>query len=265
MERSTVGSLLRSTQGYCQQICEKQTFDFGIAFCSERFRMLPEANQIRELTLSDPREIAAAFEQTTGWFAARGLQCFRWSPAIDIDPKPLGELLSAHGFVARKLIAMRLKEWPSLSVSSEVRVLPARAMRSSFVESFTASPPPDDAVARMALADSFMERLDDPQVDMFVATVDKKAAGRCGLYQVGDIARVLDLTVLPAYADRGVAESLLGHVLALARRLTMPMVVVQAAESDAARRALLKSAGFVEDGEMIELEMPSPFASVAPV
>jgi ribosomal protein S18 acetylase RimI-like enzyme len=265
MERSTVGSLLRSTQGYCQQICEKQTFDFGIAFYSERFPMLPEANQIREVTLSDSRQIADAFEQTSAWFASPGLECFRWSPAIDIDAKALSDFLGAHGFVPRKLIAMRLSEWPNITTSPEVRVLPARAMRSSFVESFTALPPPDEAEARAALADSFVERLDDPQLDMFVATVDKKTAGRCGLYQVGDIARVLDLSVLPEFANRGVAESLLAHVLALARRLTMPMVVAQAAESDAARRPLLKSAGFVEDGEKIEFEIPSPFSAVSPV
>lgn len=265
MERSTLGSLLRSTQGYCQQICDKQTFDFGIAFHSERFPSIPEANQIREVMLDDPRLIGEAFEQTSAWFASRGLKCFRWSPAMDIDPRALGEFLAARGFVSRDLIAMHLAQWPTMESSPEVRILPARAVRESFRESFLAAPAPESAASREMMADAFMERLDDPQLDMFVATVNKNSAGRCGLYQVGDIARILDLTVLPEFADRGVAESLLAHVLAMARRLTMPMVVAQSADDDAARRMLLQNAGFVEDGHTSEFEIPSPFMAVAPV
>ncbi len=265
MERSTVGSLLRTTQGYCQQICDKQTFDFGIAFYSERFPSLPEANQIREVMLDDPGLIAEAFEQTTAWFASRGLQCFRWSSAMDTHSEPLADFLSARGFKQRRLLALHLAEWQTTAPSPMVRILPARALRETFRETFFESPLPADAAMREMLADSFMERLDDPQLDMFVATMDGKPAGRCGLYQVGDIARILDLVVLPKFADRGVAESLLAHVLTMARRLTMPMIVAQAAEHDIARRELLRSAGFVEDGRMIEFEIPSAFAAVPSV
>lgn len=265
MERSTVGSLLRSTQGYCQQICDKQTFDFGIAFYSERFPEVPEANQIREVMLDDPRQIAAAFEQTTAWFATRGLTCYRWSPAVNIDSKPLGEFLRARGFTQRGMVALHVAEWQTLEPSANVRVLPARALRDGLRATFHDAPLPADAASREALADSFMERLDDPQLDMFVATVDKKPAGRCGLYQVGDIARVLNLTELTQFSGRGVAQTLLAHVLAMARRLTMPMVVAQADQQDAARRELLRQAGFVEDGAVVEFESPSPFLSVAPV
>ncbi len=265
MERSTVGSLLRSTQAFCQQICDKQTFDFGIAFYSERFSTLPEANQIREVMLDDPGKIADAFEQTNTWFAQRGLKCFRWSPAMDINSDPLAEFLTARCFEARTLVALHLAEWPVIGSSPDVRVLPARALREIFRRTFFDSSVPADPAAREILADSFMERLDDPQLDMFVATSDKKPAGRCGLHQVGDIARIVDLTVLPEFADRGVAESLLAHVLAMARRLAMPMVVAQAAEHDAARRELYRRAGFIETGRVMEFEFPSLFEAVPPV
>jgi N-acetylglutamate synthase-like GNAT family acetyltransferase len=265
MERSTVGSLLRSTQAYCQQICEKQTFDFGIAFYCDRFPAIPEANQIREMVSDDPRVLAEAFEQASAWLASRGLKCLRWSPAMDTDPKPLADVLSARGFAPRTLVALHLADWPSLKHPPEIRVVPARALRGAFRETFLESHAPADATARGMLADSFMERLDDPQLDMFVATVNGMAAGRCGLYQVGDIARILDLTVLPVFSDGGVVETLLAHVLTMARRLTIPMVVAQALAQDHERRALLGQAGFVEDGQVSEFELPSPFAAVPPV
>ena len=265
MERSTIGSLLRSTQAFCQQICDKQTFDFGIAFYSNRFPAIPEANQIRELMLEDLHLIARAFEQSSAWFASRGLQCFRWSPAMGIDSKALAEFLGARGFKRRNVLALHLTEWQTMEPYANVRVLPARALRDGLRATFHAASLPADSLSRDALADSFMERLDDPQLDMFVATVNGRPAGRCGLHQVGDIARVLDLTVLPEFADRGVAETLLAHVLAMARRLTMPMVVAQAAEQDAARRELLHRGGFVEDGRVTEFETSSPFAAVSPV
>ena len=45
--------------------------------------------------------------------------------------------------------------------------------------------------------------MNDPNFDLFLAMVDGQPAGRCALYQVGDIARVTDLAVgsLPAGSD----------------------------------------------------------------
>ncbi len=265
MERSTVGSLLRSTQAFCQQICEKQTFDFGIAFSSTRFAGLPDASQIREVTLNDAQAIGRAFEQANAWFESRGLRCLRWSTAIDTPTHPLAEFLMTHGFTARKLLAFHLAEWRPVHPSSDVRILPARAVRDAFRMTFVTAQLPADPVARGLLADSFAERLDDHQLDMFVAMVDKQPAGRCGLHQVGDIARILDLSILPQFADRGVEQSLLAHVLTMARRLTMPMVVVQASEKDGRRCELLKGFGFQDGGHVMEFETASAFASLPAV
>lgn len=263
MERSPIGSLLRSNQALCSQLCEKQTFDFGIAYYNERFPRLPEVNQLREVIVAEEHALEAAIAECSNWFAARGLECLRWSPAQGLDPEPMAQVAKRRGLLRKNLVAMHLVEWPVLDSRSDVRILPARAVRELFRHSFISNTP--DEQVQAPLADSFAERLDDPQLDMFVASLDRAAAGRCGLYQVGDIARVVDLTMLAGFANRGVAESLLSHVLALARRLTMPMVVAQVLESDAPRRDLLRRFGFVEDGQLVEFEAPNTFASLPPI
>jgi N-acetylglutamate synthase-like GNAT family acetyltransferase len=95
--------------------------------------------------------------------------------------------------------------------------------------------------------------------------VDKRPAGRCGLYQVGDIARVIELSVRPDFANRGVERTMLAHVLSLARRLTMPFVLAQVAEHDGPRRSLMAQAGFVEDASVLEFETSPPHSSPATV
>lgn len=75
----------------------------------------------------------------------------------------------------------------------------------------------------------------------------------------------MNLTVLPAFAQRGVDRTLLGHVLALSKRLEMRFVCVQADAGADDYMTLLESAGFVADGEIVEFERDAATApDVAP-
>jgi len=258
MERTTVGSLLRSTQAYCTELCEKETLDYGIAYYNRRFAALPEANQFREVLIEDPMRIPEAFEQTETWFNKRNIFCHRWAPAEGRATKELADFLAKRGFRRRQHLAMSLARWVDQETPEQVRILPARAMRTAYRETFTQSETPESSVMGEFLAEASLERLDDPHLDMVVALWGNQPAGRCGLYQVGDIARVMSVCVLPAHAGRGVEEALLGHVLALAKRLSMRNVLTQIDETDRAERKLLEGMGFVRDGEIVEFERDPP-------
>jgi hypothetical protein len=256
MERTTVDSLLRTTQAWCSQLCAKQTLDYGIAYYSQRFPGLPEVNQFREVIVEETVKIPVAYEQAEEWFAEKGLFCYRWAPAEGRPSEPLSSFLEAQGFRPRQDVAMLLTDWVHLEPVPGVRILSARAMRGAFRRTLTGSSPPgracDDAV------EAYVERLDDPQFDMFVAMKDKRPAGRCALYQVGDIARIMDLAVPDLHAAPGVTHALLGHVLALAKRLVMRNICTQLHSEDSAVRALFESAGFVADGEIVEFQRARP-------
>ncbi len=252
MERTTVGSLLRSTQAFCIQLCDKHTLDFGIAYHCARFADLPEVNQYREVIATEPAEVAAAFDEAERCFRDEGLSCHSWAPADGQATGALADFLAEHGYARRNFTVLRLAEWVDLAPDESVRVLPARAMRTVFRETYLHAETPADLAGRTQLADAYTERLDDPQFDMFVALVDKQPAGRCALYQVGDIARIMAMSVLPGMADRGVERALLAPLLALAKRLAMRNVCTLIDAGDEAHAVMFREAGFVEDGTIVE-------------
>jgi GNAT superfamily N-acetyltransferase len=258
MDRTTVGSLLRSTQAYCSELCEKETLDYGIAYYNARFAALPEANQFREVLIQDRSRIPEAFEQAEAWFQQRGLFCHRWAPAAGQATTALTNFLTQRAFTVRRSTAMALARWVVQGSPEQVRILPARAMREAYRGTFIDADAAGWPATRELLAEASLERLDDPQLDMVVALWGKQPVGRCGLYQVGDFARVMSVSVIPAFAGRGVEQALLAHVLALAKRLTMRTILVQVDETDAPTRILLEEAGFVADGEIVEFERHPP-------
>jgi ribosomal protein S18 acetylase RimI-like enzyme len=258
VEHNSVSSLLRSTQALCMQLCEKETLDYGIAFFSTQFPALPEANQFREVWIEDPIEIPVAFEQAEHWFAHHNLFCHRWAPAQGKASTQLEGFLDARGFSKRVYRGMVLREWVEIEPSPQVRVLPARAMRAAFRETFLRDESVAEGPMRRLLAEANDRRLDDPQFDMFVAMIEGKPAGRAALYQVGDLSRVVDLTVLKGFESQHVEDALLAHLIAMAKRLQFRHVLAQVDHEDKSRYSWLRRAGFVVDGEIAEFERPAP-------
>lgn len=252
MTHSTVSSLLRCSQAYCLQLCEKQTLEHGIAYYCERFADVPEANQFREVVLDDPANFVKAFEEAQEWFTSKGLTCHRWAPASGTASDELTAFLAERGFQRQEYTAMSLAQWVNLDAPQAVRVLPARAMRRAFRELVSADSQATARAPSGSFVESYEQRLDDPQLDMFVALIDQQAVGRCALYQVGDIARVMDLVVRSEYENRGVENALTAHALAFAKRIGMRNICLQIDTGDAQQRAWFERAGFVESGNIVE-------------
>lgn len=254
MERSTTGSILRTTQAWCGQLCEKQTLSHGIAYYSRHFPELPEANQFREIVIEDPSSLPKAVAESNEWFESQNLTCHRWAPAVGQASDQLSALLETNGFRKRIHTAMVLTRWVELQPVPDIRVVHARAMRAALRETFLESDSPTSAAESGRLADACEERMNDPQFDMFVALVNGRPAGRCALYQVGDIARVMDLSVRSAFDDSEVDRALVAHMLSLAKRLSMRNICVQVADSNSRGCAWFEPFGFVADGTIEEFD-----------
>ncbi|MCG3132516.1 MAG: hypothetical protein FLDDKLPJ_03367 [Phycisphaerae bacterium] len=243
MTHTTLGSILRSSQAYCGQLCERHTLDLGVAFVCERFVTLPEVNQFREVILPPGRRAEEAFAEAESFFAGRGLTCHRWAPAEGRRIDGLGSFLIVRGFVEIEYVCLTLARWVHLIPAPQVRILPARAMRGAYEATF------GDAQEAKAAG---VARLDDASFDAFVALQAGRPAGRIALHQVGDIGRIIEPEILAGTDEATVERALLAHVLALAQRLQMRTVCLPLAVERGERLARLRSAGFEVDGRVIE-------------
>ena len=257
MEHATIGSILRTTQAWCAQLCEKETLNYGIAYYSNRFANLPETNQFREVVIQDDAAFPKALGESHEWFTSQSLACHRWAPAEGCASQELTAFLERNGFDKHVYTAMALTEWVNIDPTPDVRILPARAMRAALRATFTQADSPESTAVKSLMADACDERMNDPQFDMFVAFVDGKPAGRCALYQVGDIARLMDLNVTPSFADSGADRALVAHMLSFAKRLSMRNICVQVADTDGRGCEWFEPFGFTADGTIEEFDYVS--------
>lgn len=247
-----VGSWLRTTQAWCQQLCDKETLDHGIIYFQPRYAALPEASQIREVILP-ANGIADAFAQTREWFEARGLRCLRWAPAEGQRIESWEQHLQNQGFQRHDYQVMQLARWVESAPREGIRVIPARAVR-KFLADAIRNGEPSTAGHVELLVQAFDERMDDAQLDMFVAVAGAQAVGAGGLYQVGDVARVVSPLVASGPEANRVEGALFSAILGLARRLALRTILVAVEKDDSDARERLESRGFVMAGGFSEFD-----------
>ncbi|MCH7813022.1 MAG: GNAT family N-acetyltransferase [Planctomycetes bacterium] len=254
MQRSSVSSILRSNQAYCDLLCDKQTLTWGIAFHSRAWSALPQANQFREVVISDDQQIPEAYDAAEAFFADEGLTCRRWAPAEGQPDDALGRYLEGLGYQRRETTTLALGAWPDVTKPrSDFRILPARPMRAAYRATFDSGT--DNAAIE---ADAAVERLDDGRLEAIVVMDGDQPIGRATLFEVGDIGRLVDVYVVPEARGRGAAKAMVAHLLAVARRLAVGIVCVQVDSADEAAMAFFQGRGFVCDGTICEFDAPEP-------
>lgn len=251
------GAVLRSNQAYHELLCDKHTLDWGIAFINSRFGDNPLGNQFREVWIENESDAAAAIDAANECFAQADRNCYRWALAEAQNPDVIEPTLLAAGYVREDRLAMALTAYRDIKVNPDVRVLPARPMRTAYRAVFDEAWSIYPNSMRSDCVDACVERLDDHRMDMFVAMIDKQPAGVCGLFQVGDIGRIVDVYTCRSFRRKNVASTLLAEVISMARRLQMRIVCTDVSTANDAGRSLLGQLGFVEGGRLIEYHPPN--------
>lgn len=252
MASMTVSAVLRSNQARYAQLAEPRSLEWGIAYTSERYAGLHEANQFREISFDDPGVLPQAYQAVEVYFAERGLRCRRWAPAADQGMGELERFLMAKGFVRRDRWAMVARTWLEEPPPAGVRIVPARAMRKAVEQILGERFRGQDPAIWASRAEAFGERMDDPQTESSVAMQDGAPAGVCTFFQVGDIGRITDVYVVPGQRRRRVGRALVGHMLRQARRLAMRITCGEVSIDNEAGVALCGRCGFEPDGQVSE-------------
>jgi GNAT superfamily N-acetyltransferase len=230
----------RSDRALAEQICEFESLEFGVAYFSGRLPASIQTNQLRDVWLADVSP-EVAFDRAESFYRERNLTCLAWSPASGQAIEPIEHLLTGKGWRRVEHVAMSMEHGELLdgSADPQIRVLPARAMPKALHETFGG----DEAAFQIAA-----ERLNDSHLDPFVATFDKTPAGRVGYLEVGDVARLSDLFVVPEMRGKGVGKALLSHVYQMARRLLPKAVVLSIPATRTREIDLLSRKGFAQSG-----------------
>lgn len=230
-----VAAVRRSEVSLAEQVSQWESLPYGVAYWSGAFPVSSEANQLRDVWLADV-DGAAAYERAEAWFSERGVVCGRWTAASGQPEEPVARLLADRGWRRVEMAAWSLErwDWAQDAAQADIRVLPARAMPKAFRGTF------ESGGAELAA-----ERLNDSRIDVFVALRGGEPAGRIGYLQVGDVARLTEVFVLPRSRGAGVGRAMAGHVLQLARRLLPKALVASAPSDDAEAAAFLGRCGFM--------------------
>lgn len=242
-----ISAARRSNRAWCEQLGMGESLDFGVAYASPEYPRLADANQLRDAWIADA-DPQTVYERVEAYYAERGLLCRMWTPASGQSVAPIESLLLALGWRRSDLTAMGLVSWDSENLPLEfesIRVLPARAMRRAYQSTVS-----DAWQGDSARIESAVDRLNDSHYDAFIAQIDGEPAGRIGYLEVGEIARLCDFWVSPAYHGRGVDHALAAHFLRTARRLLPRYIVACIDATDAGGRALLERHGFAVAGEL---------------
>lgn len=247
-----ISAFRRSEQAWCAQLATGDPLDFGVAYVADEFPSLPGGTQLRDVWLTDA-DPATVYAQAETYFAERNATCNYWVPAVDQPIAAIKDMLLPHGWREHHRVIRTLPPGAGIKATAgDFRILPARAMRKAYAATF-AGDPPDVAAAAM-------RRLDDSNMDAFVAMRDNQPVGRIAYLEVGDIARMKDLFVIPEARQRGAGAALVSHFAQLARRL-LPRVVVAACDrEDNVATGFLVRCGLVESGLSTEFVRSGPSA-----
>ncbi|MFQ5412613.1 MAG: GNAT family N-acetyltransferase, partial [Phycisphaerae bacterium] len=242
----------RSERARCEQVARWESLEYGVAHWSPAFPDLPAANQLQDVWLAD-LDPEAVYERAECFYRDRNACCHTWMIAATQDIAPIEELLDGKGWIRRDLLAMGLSHWDSLreAVDESIRILPARAMPKAYRAALA-----DDGKRDASFVKAGIERLNDAQVDAFVAMVDGKPAGRIGYLEVGDIARLAEYHVPPHERRRDISNALLRHFLEMARRLMPRIIVAGISADDNPHQSSLEHVGFSVAGGLAQFHRP---------
>lgn len=246
----------RANQVYYEHFSERTPISCGVAYTCPQFPRLHDGNHLDEIVIPDEGSLERAWEEAEAFFAERGLTCYRWTPAFDQPAEPLEQFLVPRGYQVSRDRVMIWQQDLDLPRRPDVRMVQARAMRDAY-RAVIENGDDYDPQTRAMLADVALERLDDPNYDAFVALRDGQPAGGGALMQVGDLASVEDVQVVPAHRRKGVATTMLSFLLAMSRRLSMRLTVVEWSDDNEPARALYERCGFASAGTYVAFVAPA--------
>lgn len=249
----------RTELHWARHLGEEAQLDVGTAFTNAELSRVWDANRMMDAVLPEGVTPPEAVAQVEEHFAAQGTRCAKWSMNLAARVErlePLTEHLLSLGHWVYTAEVFHLVGMPKQPVRDAVglTVIPARA---SFRHARQLAE--EDAAEKKhgpQLVQASLMHLDDPHWDAILAMQDGKAVGMLGVLAVGEIGRIDEVFVNPAYRRRGIGRALMGRALEICARSQFRHVLLCTVKGNHIAQALYTSIGFRKIGELQEYVAP---------
>ncbi|MAE66341.1 MAG: hypothetical protein CMJ18_18885 [Phycisphaeraceae bacterium] len=200
---------------------------------------LPERPGIRLANFAsevEPQEGSGADElidRIAAHYATHEARCLALDAAGDAWSPELAGRLERDGYRRQAKIVFRLAGYrPPQRGREGLQIIPARAVYGelgAFYEAMAVAEhhaEPGGTLAR-DLAATMIDRLDEPQLELFLARVDGRTAAAAGVISLGNIGVIDPAYALPEFRGRAVASTLMAHTIDHCRRALFDQVLCE--------------------------------------
>lgn len=244
-----VRAVQRARTVLARTVAEETILAFGLAYTNGRRPGVRLANHVAEVdgdTGIGVGDVAAGIE---AHFRERGATCHFVAGKAARLPPALADCLSVAGFAPRTRIVLAMARYRPLRRAS-LQIIPARAAYrelGSFYRTMAAREPgaADDRRLADDLTATWIDRLDEPRLTLFLGRMGQRPVGAAGVLSLGNIGVIDAACTDPDCRGQGVAAALMAHTLDHCSRAGFERVLVERSDGCPAI-GFYRSLGFEE-------------------
>ncbi len=229
-----------------RMIADEADLDGATAFTNADRPTVHMANCAAEVRLGEGQDADALLDRIDAHFAEVGTKCW-YLMSSELDwPEALAEAAKARGFEKTESGAFLLDPYkPPKQLLDNIQIIPGRAaygeLRELGYDQAREDYGLDDDRADQ-LVGAMIDRLDEPQIEVFLGRIDKKPVGNLTVVTVGQVGVIDAVYTMQAWRRKGVARTLMHHAVEYCQRAGFEQVVLESV--DPGPTALYESLGF---------------------
>jgi len=208
---------------------EEVELDGAMCLISQARPRVRALNFAEHLAVAEGETEDSLLDRIEAAFAAKGSSCHAWC-TDGAWPDPLAAALERRGLrrIRRHVLCLDPGRVPP-EADAGLQIIPVRAayrdVRRFYVAKAVEAHAADEPLAE-ALAGAWIDRLDEPRLEMNLVRCDGEIAVVAGVFSLGEIGVISPAYCAPAYRGRGVAAAAMTSVLEHCRRAQFKHVVV---------------------------------------
>ncbi len=221
----------------------------ALAFTNPRRPAVAMVNCALEVDVPKGSSAGEAVGAVEAHFAQAGVPCHSLQVGAASWPPELVQALEQRGYRRGPQVSVYVLDRfvAPKQPCAALQVIPGRAayveLREFYTRAGQAQGLPVDAVLAQDLADTRIDHLDEPRLEVLLGRIEGRPAGAISLVNLGDVGVIDDIATLPPYRGRGVAATLLDRAIELARRSVLKHVILECQPDNPATR-LYEAMGF---------------------